>query len=241
MRPFAKALLAITVALIGAGLAHHLLTWNEGVHPVQPQVREWIELPPPTDMDMPLKEALKKRRSIRKYLPEPIRINQLANILWAAQGITHGHGFRTAPSAGALYPIRVYVVIKKRGVDGLPAGVYVYDPHRHALGLVRIGDVSTPLMRACLGQEWVGEAPVDIILVGYESVLRPRYGERSFRYMAEEAGHIGQNIYLACTAMGLGTVAVGAFHDDEVKKILGITAPDAAPLYVFPVGVPAER
>ncbi|AAM02703.1 SagB/ThcOx family dehydrogenase [Methanopyrus kandleri] len=222
---------AVVVVAIGL-LAYWYLYPSEGASEVP--IKAKIELPKPLELKMSVSEALKKRRSIREYRDESITLRELATVLWAAQGITDPRGFRTAPSAGALYPLRVFVVVRK--VEGLAPGIYVYDPKTHTLGLVRRGNFTTELQRACLDQEWVGHAAVDLVIVGYERVLQPRYGERSFRYMALEAGHVGQNIYLACTALGLGTVAVGAFYDDRVKEILGITEGDAVPLYVFPIG-----
>ncbi len=223
------AALALAAAALGVG-------WYMLSSPGEPEVpvKAKIELPKPMRLEMPLTEALEKRRSIRKYKQEPITLRELSTVLWAAQGITDPRGFRTAPSAGALYPLRIFVVVKN--VKGLEPGIYVYDPKSNTLGLVKRGDFHLQLQRACLDQEWVGQAAVNIVIVGYERVLRPRYGDRSFRYMALEAGHVGQNIYLACTAMGLGTVAIGAFHDDQVKRILGVKEKDAVPLYVFPIG-----
>ncbi|WP_148688151.1 SagB/ThcOx family dehydrogenase [Methanopyrus sp. SNP6] len=222
---------AVIAVAVGC-LAYLYLHPSEGVSEVPIKAR--VELPKPLKMEMSVSEALEKRRSIREYRDEPITLKELSTVLWAAQGITDPRGFRTAPSAGALYPLRVFVVVRK--VEGLAPGIYVYDPKTHTLGLVRRGDFTAELQRACLDQEWVGRAAVDLVIVGYERVLRPKYGERSFRYMALEAGHVGQNVYLACTALGLGTVAVGAFYDDRVKEILGITEGDAVPLYVFPIG-----
>ncbi|WP_456454087.1 SagB/ThcOx family dehydrogenase [Methanopyrus sp.] len=222
---------AVIAVAVGC-LAYLHLHPSEGVSEVPIKAR--VELPKPLKMEMSVSEALEKRRSIREYRDEPITLKELSTVLWAAQGITDPRGFRTAPSAGALYPLRVFVVVRK--VEGLAPGIYVYDPKTHTLGLVRRGDFTAELQRACLDQEWVGRAAVDLVIVGYERVLRPKYGERSFRYMALEAGHVGQNVYLACTALGLGTVAVGAFYDDRVKEILGITEGDAVPLYVFPIG-----
>ncbi len=230
-RLVAVLLTALALATTALGVGWYMLSG-----PGEPQipVKARVKLPEPVRMDMPLSEALEKRRSIRKYRPEPLTLRELSTVLWAAQGITDPRGFRTAPSAGALYPLRVFVVVKN--VKGLEPGIYVYDPKTHTLGLVKRGDFHLQLQRACLDQEWVGQAAVNLVIVGYERVLRPRYGDRSFRYMALEAGHVGQNVYLACTALGLGTVAVGAFHDEEVKRILGIRAEDAVPLYVFPIG-----
>ncbi|WP_088334592.1 SagB/ThcOx family dehydrogenase [Methanopyrus sp. KOL6] len=222
---------AVIAVAVGC-LAYLYLHPSEGASEVPIKAR--VELPKPLKMEMSMSEALEKRRSIREYRDEPITLKELSTVLWAAQGITDPRGFRTAPSAGALYPLRVFVVVRK--VEGLAPGIYVYDPKTHTLGLVRRGDFTAELQRACLDQEWVGRAAVDLVIVGYERVLRSKYGERSFRYMALEAGHVGQNVYLACTALGLGTVAVGAFYDDRVKEILGITEGDAVPLYVFPIG-----
>jgi len=188
--------------------------------------------------EVSLEEAIASRRSIRDYLDKPLSLEQLAQLLWAAQGITDvTRSFRAAPSAGATYPLELYVVVGEGGVTGLEAGVYHYDPRAHVLVLVKKGDVREDLARACLNQPWVREAPVSIVIVAVYSRTTARYGDRGVRYVHIEVGHVGQNIYLQATALGLGTVAVGAFYDEEVRKIVG--AKDAEhPLYVMPVGVP---
>ncbi len=191
-----------------------------------------ISLPPPVKKGkLSLEEAIEKRRSIWEYLDLPLELREISQILWAAQGITDKRGFRTAPSAGATYPFEVYIVVKK--VNGLKPGIYKYIPAEHSIELIKEGDFSNELCRACLGQVWVKDAAVNIILVAFYERTTWRYGERGKRYVHFEAGHIGQNIYLQATALGLGTVAIGAFYDEEVKRILET---EGHPLYIFPVG-----
>ncbi|CAB49164.1 SagB/ThcOx family dehydrogenase [Pyrococcus abyssi] len=194
---------------------------------------EVIKLPEPRLRgEMSVEEAIARRRSIRTYKDEPLTIEELSQLLWAAQGITdERRKFRAAPSAGATYPFEVYVVVGK--VMGLKPGVYLYNPFEHSLILVREGNFMQDLEEAALNQKWVGNAAINIVLVAYYERTTSVYGERGIRYVHMEAGHIGQNIYLQATSLGLGTVAVGAFHDDVVADILGT---DGHPLYIFPVG-----
>ncbi len=195
---------------------------------------ELIALPGPRlTGEMSVEEAIARRRSIRSYRDEPLTLSELSQLLWAAQGITSSKGYRSAPSAGATYPFEVYVVVGK--VAGISPGVYHYIPEKHALEVVKSGDFRKALQDACLDQEWVGNAPMDIVLVAFYERTTRVYGERGIRYVHMEAGHIGQNIYLEATALGLGTVAVGAFDDRAVADILGT---EGSPLYVFPVGRP---
>ena len=193
---------------------------------------------------MTVEEAILLRRSLREYKDEPLTIEQLSMILWVAQGITETRWrFRAAPSAGATYPLEVYVVIGERGVrvngEFLKAGVYKYNVLRHSLILVKEGDVRSELYRASLEQEWVREAPIDLVICAvYERTTRV-YGERGYRYVYMEVGHVGQNVYLMATALGLGTVVIGAFHDDWVAKIINAES-NEHPLYIIPVGVPVH-
>ncbi len=190
--------------------------------------------------NMSLEEAILHRRSIREYRKESLTLHQLSQLLWAAQGITEVRwGFRASPSAGATYPLEIYVVVGNNGVKGLASGVYRYQPRSHSLVLVKKGDVREELYSACLNQEWVRDAPVVLVIAAdYERTTRV-YGERGIRYVHMEVGHVGQNIYLEATALGLGTVAVGAFYDDEVRVIIGALE-NHHPLYVMPVGVPVK-
>lgn len=192
-----------------------------------------------------VEEAILLRKSIREWRDAPITVEQLSMILWASQGVVEdvdGWLRRAAPSAGATYPLEVYVVIGEGGVslgDGsyIEAGVYKYDYVRHSLKLIKRGDLRNDLWRATLRQDWVREAPVSLVICAVYERTTWRYGERGVRYVHIEVGHVGQNIYLMSTALGLGTVAIGAFHDDEVARIVDARR-DERPLYVFPVGVP---
>ncbi len=194
-----------------------------------------------------VEQALAYRRSIREYLPKPITIFQLSQLLWAAYGINEVvHGFKTCPSAGALYPLIIYVVVGEKSVVidpsknlYLPAGIYRYDPYTHTLKLVKKGDFREELAKAAVNQPWVRNAAIDIVITAiYEKTTRV-YGERGIRYVHMEAGHAGQNIYLEAAALGLGTVVVGAFYDDWVKEIIGAT-PRETPLYIIPLGIPKK-
>ncbi|KUH33090.1 nitroreductase [Thermococcus celericrescens] len=206
--------------------------WREGGERISGEV---VVLPEPRlTGEMSVEEAIAKRRSIRSYRNEPLTLEQLSQLLWAAQGITYSaRKFRAAPSAGATYPFEVYVVAGN--VEDLGPGVYRYDPFNHTLVLVKEGDYRRALQRAALDQSWVGRAAVDIVLVAYYERTTHYYGERGIRYVHMEAGHIGQNLYLQATALNLGIVAVGAFYDDQVAEIIGV---EGVPLYIFPVGVP---
>lgn len=205
------------------------------------EVKEWeqaldrVSLPEPKLRgEVSVEEALSKRRSVREYKDTPLTLSELGQLLWAAQGITlPSRGFRTAPSAGATYPLELYVSIREGGVEGLRAGIYHYDPFTHSLTLVKGGDFSLELYRAALNQDWVREAPLCIIIAADFSRTTSRYGARGERYVYMEAGHVGQNIYLQATALGLGTVAVGAFYDDQLKSVVGCSED---PIYLFPVG-----
>ncbi|MDK2783749.1 MAG: hypothetical protein PWQ32_1338 [Thermococcaceae archaeon] len=194
-----------------------------------------VELPAPRlKGEMSVEEAINLRKSIRKYKDEPLTLEEVSQILWAAYGI-NAWGKRTSPSAGACYPFEVYVAVSK--VEGLKPGLYHYDGKTHSLELVREGDLNKPLARACLNQRHVETAPINIIIVAHYERTTRRYGERGYRYVHIDAGHMGQNIYLQVTALKLGTVAVGAFIDEEVKKVLDVPG---EPLYIFPVGVPED-
>jgi SagB-type dehydrogenase family enzyme len=197
--------------------------------------RSRLRLPAPRT-DTCLTKLIIARRSIRRFQDKPLTLNTLSQILWATYGFTTGRR-RAVPSAGALYPLDVYVAVRRGGVEGVEAGLYYYNPNHHELELTAAGDFSEKLYNACLRQGSVRSAPVNVILVGVPERIRVWYGERGLQYMILEAGHAGQNIYLAATELGLGTVAIGAFDDEAVKEILGLRG-DVTPLYIFPVGYP---
>ena len=145
-------------------------------------------------------------------------------------------GFRAAPSAGARYPLEVYVVAGTPGVEGLASGVYHYRPDRHDLTRERTGDRRAALRAAAVDQEAVEAAPVDVVLCGVDERTTGRYGERGrLRYVPMEAGHAGENLYLQAESLGLSTVSIGAFRDERVREILGV-GERQRPLYIFPVG-----
>lgn len=192
-----------------------------------------IMLPKPSySSAVSVEEALKNRRSIRKYKDESLTLAEVSQLLWSAQGITADWGGRAAPSAGALYPMEMFLVAGK--VDGLEAGVYRYIPKTHAITGQIKGDVRQKLSDAALRQGCVREGPVVLILTAVYERTTQKYGQRGIRYVHMEAGHIGQNIYLQAETLGLGTVMVGAFDDQKVKDILGLD--DEEPLCMMPVG-----
>ncbi len=195
------------------------------------------KLPPPSKKGkVSVEEAIARRRSRRSYYDEPLPLEALSQILWAAQGITEPRmGFRAAPSAGATYPLELYAVVGK--VEGLEPGVYHFLPAEHALEKTIAGDLREALARACLHQMWAAEAPFLVVISAVYERTTSRYGERGYRYVHIEVGHVGENIYLQAEAMGLGTCAIGAFIDSEVKRLLRLPR-NEAPLYVMPVGRP---
>jgi SagB-type dehydrogenase family enzyme len=188
---------------------------------------------------MSLEEAIAKRRSIRDFTPEPLSRLQLSQILWAAQGITDtSWKCRTVPSAGETYPLEIFVVCGRNGIEGIDDGIYRYNIDSHSLTLHHKGDVRLELARVGLVQYSIYEAPVAIVIcVVYERIFR-RYHTRGERYAHIEVGHAGQNIYLQATALGLATVAIGAFRDEQVREVLRLDK-QYKPLYIMPVGKPA--
>ena len=200
-------------------------------------VGEKISLPSPRmKSTVSVEEAIYRRRSRRNYSGEPLKIEELSNLLWAAQGITDPtNRFRAAPSAGATYPLEVYVVVKKGGVEKLSEGVYHYDPFEHSLEKRLDGDLSSDLCSAAVSQRWVRDASINIVLAAVYERTTQRYGERGVRYVHMEVGHVGENIYLQAESLGLGTVVIGAFYDDWVQKLLSLPE-NQKPLYIIPIG-----
>ncbi|MBM3188690.1 MAG: SagB/ThcOx family dehydrogenase [Chloroflexi bacterium] len=177
--------------------------------------------------------ALRARRSVRDYADGPLTLQDVAQLLWAAQGITDRRGFRAAPSAGALYPLELYAVVGD--VSDLAAGLYRYAPREHDLTLVAAGDLREELSRAALGQTWVLRAPLNLVFSAVPARITGHYGHRGWQYMYIEVGHAAENVYLQAVASGLGTVAVGAFHDDQVKRVCRLSDTEE-PMYIMPVG-----
>ncbi len=218
-------------ALLLAALAALLLGSCGAAAPDTPApAGETVVLPPPRlEGGMPLTEALARRRSIRAYGARPLTWEEISQLLWAAQGITGPQGQRTAPSAGALYPLEVYVV--------LPSGWYHYRPQGHSLEQVGDTDLRGALWQAGLQQDALQEAPAVFVLSGVISRSAAKYGERAERYTLLEAGHAAQNLLLQATALGLGAVPIGAFDDEAVRRALHLPA-SHTPLYLVPVGEP---
>jgi SagB-type dehydrogenase family enzyme len=187
---------------------------------------------------MPLEEAISKRRSRREFKDSPLTLEQVSQILWAAQGITDPGGLRAAPSAGALYPLDLYLVVGRRGVKGLVESAYHYDPRGHALERILEGDVREAVARVAVEQMFIAEAPVILVITGEYERTTWKYSDRGLRYVHMEAGHVAQNVYLQAEALGLGTVTAGAFQDEELSQTLGLP-PKHRPLYVMPIGHPA--
>lgn len=180
-----------------------------------------------------VEQALRTRRSVREYKNEPLDIAAISQLLWAAQGTNHPRGYRTAPSAGALYPLELYVVAGN--VTGLSPGTYKYIPHRHELKRVIEGDIRAALSTAALNQTFISDAPAVIVVSAVYARTTRVYGERGIRYVHMDTGHVCQNVHLQAVSLGLGTVVVGAFRDNEVKHILHL--PDEElPLALMPVG-----
>lgn len=194
-----------------------------------------VKLPEPMlKGEMSVEEALVRRKSRRCYRADPLTLREVAQLLWAGQGAVKG-GRRTAPSAGATYPMELYLVVREMGVENLVPGIYRYNPEPHTLTLVERGDLSQHLYRAALEQGWVLEAPVNIVLTAYPPRTVTRYGNRGYRYIYMEAGHVSQNIYLQAEALDLATVAVGAFYDEDVRGLLRLPKGYMI-LYIHPVG-----
>ena len=190
---------------------------------------EEIMLPEPQQKsNISLEEALNNRRSKRQFQARDLKLEDISQILWAAQGITEmSTGFRTAPSAGALYPLELFVVKSD--------GFFNYIPKGHKLKKLSSSDLRSELMKASLFQKSISEAPVDIVITAIYERTTLKYGNRGIRYVHMEAGHTCQNILLEATALGLGAVPIGAFSDTNVQKVLNLPE-DYIPLYVIPVG-----
>lgn len=181
---------------------------------------------------MSLEETLKGRRSKRRFISRELTWEQISQLLWAAQGITgKAYEFRTAPSAGGTYPLEIYLVTSE--------GVYHYHPEGHELEQVAEGDVRPQLSRAALGQRFVERVPVDIVIAAVYERTERIYGRRAARYIYMEVGHVAQNIHLQAVALGVGSVPVGAFEDEQVAKVLSLPE-NRKPLYIIPVGYTGE-
>ncbi|GAB4279321.1 MAG: SagB/ThcOx family dehydrogenase [Deferrisomatales bacterium] len=193
-----------------------------------------IQLPPaPKRGAVSLEEALWGRRSVRDFREDPLELGVVARLLWAAQGLSGGRRARTAPSAGALYPLELYLVAG--AVEGLSQGTFRYHPHEHALLQVAEGDRREVLAGAAYAQPWVAAGAALVAVAGCYERTAAKYGEKGVRYVHLEAGHAAQNLQLQAGVLGLGSVCVGAFDGDEVARLVPL-AKGETPLYLIPVG-----
>lgn len=197
-----------------------------------------IALPEPGAHDGPgLAEALARRRSVRDYAERELTLAQLAQLLWAAQGINDPSGLRTAPSAGALYPLELMLVVGN--VAGLESGIYHYQARHHALERVAGGDRRARLAKAALGQTWIADGAVVLVFTAIYKRTTRKYGQRGKRYVHIEVGHAAQNALLQAAALGLGAGVVGAFDDAAVAAVLELPTSEH-PVYLLPVGWPVD-
>ena len=199
-----------------------------------------VAAPHPTSVALPdvrtrgpvsLEQTLAHRRSVRRFTNEPLTLQEISQLLWAAQGITAGWGGRTAPSAGALYPLELYVAS--------PDGFYHYVPSDHTMELVSRDDLRPVIWEASLRQAPIRDAPVVFVITAVYERTAAKYGDRAERYALLEAGHAAQNLLLQAVALDLGAVVIGAFYDDQLSKGLLLPAGEA-PIYVIPTGHPGD-
>jgi len=222
------------LALIAATIIWLLLDQRSGDEAMPTEEATTISLPQPRrESDTSIEEALLERRSVRSYADGPLTLAQVGQLLWAAQGTTHPRGYRTAPSAGALYPLETYLVVGE--VEGMESGVYRYRPMEHDLVLVAPGDKRAALATAALNQLWIRRAAADIVFSAVYERTTKRYGLRGAQYVHMEAGHAAENVYLQAVSLDLATCVIGAFDDDQVKKVMHMPNSEQ-PLYIMSVG-----
>ncbi len=188
-----------------------------------------IELPKPRSKgSISLEQAIGNRESARSFTKQTLSLEQIGQLLWSGQGLRDTIGQRTVPSAGALYPLELYLVTEE--------GVYHYVPERHQMEPHLEGDMRSSLSSAALGQECIAQAPATFLLTAVFSRIESKYGkERSPQYIYLEAGHAAQNILLQATALGLDGVPVGAFYEEQVSKVMQLPRAHY-PLYLIPLG-----
>ena len=219
MRPRLFTATLLLLAVTGAALA---------------SMREKVELPEPfATGTRSLEQLLTQRRSVRSYQGLPLELADIGQLLWAAQGITHWQGYRTASSAGALYPLELFVIAGH--VKGLEDGAYHYDPKHHDLKRIVRGDLRKKLSLAAYGQDWIENAAVIVVFAAVYERTTQKYGSRGKRYVLIEAGIAAQNLFLQSESLGLATVMVGAFNDEAVAQALEPPA-KVEPLLLMPVG-----
>jgi len=195
---------------------------------------EPIKLPKPElTGKQSIEKLLQQRRSVRAYQKSSLNLTEVGQLLWSAQGVSSARGLRTAPSAGALYPLQLFVVVGD--VNELAPGIYQYRPEEHSLLKTTNGDSRKSLQKTALDQSCIGDAAIIFVFTAIYQRTTWKYGKRGVRYVHMEVGHAGQNLFLQAEALHLGTVVVGAFDDDEVREVLNLDS-DIQPLSLMPVG-----
>jgi len=237
----------IVLAVLGVGgIAWAVFVAGKGapaMHGSAPQAAAALPAPatvalptPATEGAVSVEQALCRRRSVRSYADSALKLREVGQLLWAAQGITDPRrGFRTAPSAGALYPLEVYLVAGK--VEGLAQGVYRYGPQGHSLSLWQSGDVRSSLCSAAYDQDQIRAAPALLCITAVYGRTRAKYGAKAERFAQIETGHAGQNVCLQAVALGLASCVTGGFDDGQVSAVLRLPEGEA-PLVIIPVGRP---
>ncbi len=203
-----------------------------------PQAKSF-PLPRPLANDVPFDDVMRSRRSVRSFSSDPLTLEELSYLLWSSTGIREvsgGHAFRTSPSAGALYPIETYVVINS--VQGLGPGLYHYNVKDHKLETLRPGDLGEEVAHAALEQDMCALAPAVFIWTAIFPRTIWKYGQRAYRYIYLDAGHIGAHLSLAAVSMGLGTCQIAATYDDEINAFLGVDGVREGVVYMSVVGRP---
>jgi SagB-type dehydrogenase family enzyme len=198
----------------------------------------FVSLPNPTEKtNLSFAEVLRMRRSIRSFTSEPLSLSDLAYLLWASSGIQrveHQFEFRTAPSAGALYPIETYVVANN--VEGLKQGIYHFNIENHTLEEIKLGNLGSELAHAALAQHMCAEASVVFVWTALFGRSTWKYSQRGYRYIYLDTGHIGQNLALAATSIGCGSCEVGAFYDDEINSLIDVDGKQESTICLCVVG-----
>jgi SagB-type dehydrogenase family enzyme len=195
--------------------------------------------PPQTEDGAPIWDVLRQRRSQRRYQDAPLLEAELSQLLWASQGITQvrqSYGFRTAPSAGALYPVETYLVVN--AVEGIEPGVYHYAAESHELEQLKKGDFRPEIAKAALDQGMAARANVVFVWTGVFGRSKWKYKQRAYRYVYLDAGHIAQNVALGAVALGLGSCQIAALYDEEVNGLLGVDGVEESAIYMTVVGRP---
>ena len=220
-----------------------LTTWARPVPPYKEYAEPLsaVELPAPSPSGgLPLWQAIALRRSVREFRPESLSLEQLAQLLWAIQGVTAEfgqHALRSCASAGALYPNETYLFVNR--VEGCPSGIWHYQVRERRLAQLAEGNFGRDLAQACLGQEFCATAAAVFAWGAVADRCAWKYGDRAFRYIYMDAGHLGAHLQLACVALGLGSVNIGAFYDDEVNALLALDGHAETVVYLTAVGHPA--